>query len=218
MTVATEHIEQVWHWCRRAYLRHGINLSFPKNTDPTKTYQWRYLSALATRLEEWEFDDRLSVRFVDTVVGYAKRRGLLRKGLSIFQQSNLLRVCYEQLRIADANEQANIETVARTRRWLESQRKSLSLVSLLLQRDTIGAYPNIVKWFQAGMLTPLYLALSRSCGTALLKLERQNETERALLPPASTLLLLRTEFLNCPERKLEIRDVLKDDWRLPCRQ
>ena len=217
MTTTADRIRIVWEWCCAAYLQYGNRkLSFPRNTDPTKTYQWRYLQTLEHKFREWEFDDTLAKAFIVIGVKYAVRHKLMNKGLAIFHQSNLLKVFHDQLCKAAAFAKSTIGIVANTKSWLDSQAAGQPLLDVLLMRESIGSYSNIVKWYQAGRLPVEYLALSRSCGLAMARLLKEAPGEREVLPDNLCLFTTRTSILQEVDTKFKLRNTLQEDWRLPC--
>lgn len=219
MITTTDRIYTIWQWCRDAYLQHGNRrLSLPPETDPTKTYQWRYLESLNKRFTEWGLSDKLCKEFIKTAVCYAKERKLLNKGLTIFLQNNILGECYERLRkYADCVTDI-VSILRKTKLWIDNQVKESNndLVALLLKRKRIGSYTNIVCWYQSGHISDTYLSLSRSCGVALAQLETIDKTERKLLPSSYELFTQRTSILKETKTKLDIKYILQDDWRKPC--
>jgi len=219
MATTVDRIHLIWCWCCDAYLRiAGRRLSLQKDTDPTKTYQWRFLTALNKKFDEWEFDDALCKAFIDVAVRYAKRRHLLNKGLSIFLQGNLLQECHDELRAQDRKGEDILHILRRTKAWLVQQAVDHDgdIVAALTERCGIGAYPNIVRWYEGGQLPEIYLALSRSCGIVIARLARQHADERALLPKDYRLCLVQNSALSSPCAKFDIKNILQDDWRRSC--
>ncbi len=220
MITTADRTSLVWHWCRDAYLRIGGRcLELPKDTDPHKTYQWRYLCALDKKLAEWGFDNDLARAFIDTAVRYAVRRKLLSKGLSIFGQKNLLDECHKELCAASRKQDDVVTILGRTRKWLgdmATEHGISDLTGLLLRRRAIGSHTNLVRWYQGGDLPEVYLAISRSCGSALVQLATSDKVERSVLPADMRLYLVRTAVLRDALVKFEVRNLLKDDWRKQC--
>ncbi len=66
-------IKEVWLWCTEAYLRCGRKLSLPEGTDPAKTYQWRYVAAIAKKFEEWDLSDEAAQKFIGIAAQTAKQ-------------------------------------------------------------------------------------------------------------------------------------------------
>lgn len=215
LEVNDEQIMTVWNWCSDAYLQHGIRLKLPANTNPSSTYQWRYARAIANKFMEWEFDDATSIQFIQIAVRHCKDAGVLRKGLASLHQSNLLKVCYNQLKKKSESNIQSIETIEHIQRWLVKKSRG-NLLNELLHRNDPDEYCNLVKWFKASKISKLYLALSRTCGKALIRLKKTNHEERLLLPPATTLFMLRSEFVEDSNNLVLVRQILGNDWREQC--
>jgi|3_EtaG_2_1085321.scaffolds.fasta_scaffold00213_11 hypothetical protein len=214
--VEADKIWKVWHWCSDSYLRHGIKLAFPKHTDPVKTYQWRYCRSLAEKFEEWDFDDEMSVRFIDTAVKHAKKIGVLRKGLAVLHQGNMLDVVLDLLKHESASYIQSIESLVFVKKWLDTQIGDKDPVEAMLDRERPGAFCNIVIWHQASRLPAIYISLSKSCCKALAKLKKQELEERGLLPKMTDLYRLRSDFIQDINNLKQARNILGDDWRKLC--
>ena len=81
---------------RKQMKRYGKFVSFPKNTDPTKTYSWRYLTKFIDDFDTIGLDDGELPSVIEAVVQDAKKRGLLRCGISILNKVDLLAVCHNK--------------------------------------------------------------------------------------------------------------------------
>lgn len=213
-TTTNSQVYTIWQWCCNAYLQHGQRrLSFPRDTDPTKTYQWRYMEALRSKFKEWEFDDRMSKDFIEIAVQYANKNHLLNKGPSIFMQKNLLEVCYNELKNREKSVDGMINIINRANTWLHNQVGDKPLLNVLLRCESLGSYPNIIKWYKSSHLPEQYLALSQSCGLAMATLAKTKPDERSLLPNNARLFMLRMAILNNTAIKFQIRSILHNDWR-----
>jgi hypothetical protein len=209
-------IWKVWNWCSDSYLRHGIRLSFPKHTDPVKTYQWRYCRSLTEKLEEWDFDDETSCRFIDIAVQHAKSIGVLRKGLAVLHQGNMLGVVYDLLQQESEFDDQSIQSLVYIKKWFDQQISDGNLITYLLERPHPGSYCNITIWYQANRLSPLFISLSRSCCKALNRLKKLDEEERGLLPKVTELYRLRSDFTDDVNCLKKAKDILGEDWRELC--
>lgn len=209
--VTDEKIWQVWEWCSNSYLRHNKKLAFPKKTDPQKTYQWRYLKALTSKIDEWAIDDDTAQKIIDEAVNYSHRRGLLAKGLAALLQGNILQVCLDSIKTAERNTDQICASLSETERWIAERVGDRNRLETLLCQPT-GVLHNITLWYQATKITPLYLSLSKSCGKALAKLD---DDERSLLPKSTALYLIRIRFLAEQDIKV-IKAIFGDDWREIC--
>jgi hypothetical protein len=212
LELTDDQIMTVWDWCSDAYLQHGIRLKLPANTDHTKTYQWRYTRAIANKFAEWDFDEAASKQFIQIAIRHCKNAGVLRKGLASLHQHNLLKICYDQMtRKANSNVQS-IDTIAYINSWLRKKAKG-DLFKQLLHREDKDEYCNLVKWYNASKITKLYLAISKTCGKALIGLQKVNPEERSLLPQDTTLYMLRTEFAEDDDNLRAVKQILGNDWR-----
>ena len=203
----------VWDWCREIYLQQGkIKLSFPKGTDPTKTYQYRYVQQLATKLSEWEFDEPTSRRFIEIAVAYARDKGLLHKGLSLMCQKNLLEIAHKRLEREKEQDSGILSELERIHAWVASKISSDPVDAMLARRNP-DSYCNLVKWYGERRLSDLYLSLSASCGRALARLEQIDPIERQEMPTSSRLYLARMIFLQDDSNGREAKRIMRGDWR-----
>lgn len=206
----------VWSWCSEAYLRQGRRLSLPAGTDPSKTYQWRYATAIAKKFEEWELPDEAAKKFIDIAVRLAKEKGLLNKGLAVLHQHNMLDLCYEELQEESNNNTRTTDSLRHIKSWLSKKIGDGNAVEVLSSRADPDGFCNLTMWFQASRITPLYLALSRSCSKVLARLNRDYPDERGLLPRQTELYILWQEFLKDQGNLNQARDIFEQDWREPC--
>lgn len=206
----------VWTWCSEAYLRHGRKLQLPKGTEPSKTYQWRYVTAISKKFDEWELSDDAAKKFIDIAVSIAKEQNVLHKGLAVLHQSNMLERCYERLgQESDGNGQT-LDSLRHINAWLAKKIGTRNMLGVLLSRENPDGFCNLVMWYQASRLTPLYLSLSRSCLRAIATLNRDHPDERGLLPKDTEIYLLRDGFLRDTSNLHQAREIFAQDWREPC--
>lgn len=209
-------VQHVWDLCSAAYLRHGSRLSMPANTDPTKTYQWRYAKAITAKFNEWDFDNDTSAKFIDIAAKRAKERGLLHKGLSILHQNDMLQICFQALQQEERGNKGNVVLLRDTKNWVDSQINGRDPISVLLARTSNRALCNLSIWYKASKLSNLYLSLSQSCRTALSRLSQQSPDERGQFPSAPKLYMLRVEFLNDIGNKRHAQQIFNSDWNEIC--
>lgn len=215
LEVTDEEVMNVWNWCSDAYLQHGIRLKLPASTDHTTTYQWRYARAIANKFAEWRFDEDTSIQFIQIAIRHCKEAGVLKKGLASLHQSNLLKVCYDQLKKkADSNSQA-IDSIEYIHSWLCNKSQNNMLKQLLHKNDP-DEYSNIVKWYKASKISKLYLSLSKSCGKAMARLNISYPEERLILPSTTSLYMLRSEFIEDANNLRCVKRILGNEWRDLC--
>lgn len=187
----------------------------PANTDPHKTYQWRYITAISSKFDEWGFDDQTAQKFIDFAVRYAKRLNILRKGLAVLHQNNMLDKCYKMLQDEVDGDHHIIESLKRSRDWIDRQANGTPLLDVLLSRPNEDAFCNLTMWYRSNRITDLYLALSKSCCQALATLD---EIERSVFPSKAHLYVTRTELSRNVHVLKAARRILFDDWRELCKQ
>lgn len=202
-------IDNVWNICLETYIQHGFKLSFPKGTDPKKTYQWRYVSAIAKKFVEWDFDTEMSKRFIDIAVKYSKSAGTLCKGLAALHQNNMLDICYKELLSESDNDSQSISSLMCVNTWLNSKIGTNDLYDILIKRHKTDGFRNLTMWYQASRITPLYMSLSRSCIRAIKTID--DEYEQLILPKMTTLYTIRTSFLDDLNDLDKVRNILKQD-------
>jgi hypothetical protein len=214
--VNDDRIWAIWNWCSDAYLRNGQRLKLPANTDPTRTYQWRYVKSIAERFVEWEFDDDTCRKFIDIAVDYANKRGVIRKGLAVLHQSNMLDICYKMLLEEKNTVRQSQDSLDMVHKWFRMQIGNRNPIQVLLQRPQVGAMCNITQWYRARKISDQYLAISRSCCRALARLEKIDSVERSMLPKATKLYSLRSEMSKDLKTFKSARRLLGNDWRELC--
>jgi len=211
--VDDDRVWSVWNWCSDAYLRNGQKLSFPARTNPKNTYQWRYAKAIAERFVEWQFDDDTCRKFIDLATKYAKQTGVLRKGLAVLHQTNMLDICYRMLLEEKNSNRQSQDSLENIHAWVTRQIGVANPVDVLLQRARPDAMCNLVQWYRANKISDLYLAVSKNCGKALSRLTKLDISERELLPKPTKLYMLRADIARNVEKLKQIKHILDSDWR-----
>lgn len=194
-----ERLLGLWQLCRTSYLRHQNRaIDFPKGTDPTKTYQWRYLQALDRAITEFGLDEGITAKFIDIIAKYGHSRRLEAKGLAIFLQRNVLEICYEQLKKEHDSIEQTISIISMAHQFLTKKTGQSPKHLTLLRKENLGGYCNLISWYQAMSLPEAYIALSKPCGLALMTLEKQQPRDRQLIPSATKLYLTRHRLCSQP--------------------
>lgn len=208
--VSNESVMRVFELCSHIYADFGLRIKFPEGTDPTKTYHWRYAGIIAQQLQDWEFDEATTDKFIRVAVGYAKSNGLLAKGLSLLCQKNLLKVCYDKLQAECSRAKSASGSLADSAQWVSAQVGSKDVVKTMLRRERAGGYCNLVRWFTERRVSALYLALSKSASKAMMGM---SPSDRAALPSQSSLYLLRTEFTKNEDNRAAAKLALGGDCK-----
>lgn len=211
-----DRIWTIWNWCLDEYLRNGRTLKFPPKTDPHNTYQWRYITAIAKKFEDWDFDDVTCKKFLEVAARYAREQKILYKGLSVLHQSNMLDTCYKLLQEEQKNNGRNIASLQSAHNWVMSRCNGSNPVDILLYRRREGALCNLTQWHKARRIPDHYMAISKVCCKALAELARHHPWEREMLPPQIDLHLLRRDMSHDVGTLKKIRKILGDQWRHSC--
>lgn len=195
-------IFKVFKYCKDAFKNAGINVSFPKNTDPKKTYKWRYIIKFIQKVDELGMSANIMRRLIDEVAKYASKQSRKHKGLALLVNEQVLSMCCDNM--ADIDKQ-NIAIVDRIREHHNKVRG----VDLLSKTHKNGL-PKIVKLYMQGEISELFLAISKKCHEAMMRLDK---TERSMLPSGNELVLNRMELDGNLELKGKVKEVMEDDWR-----
>jgi len=212
LDLTDENIMDVWLWCSEAYIQHGIRLKLPTNTNPTKTYQWRYLKSIAAKFKEWQFDESTSKQFIQIALKHCNNSGVLRKGLAALHQKNLLQICYEELKNRSNSIDQSLNSIKHIHKWLYNKKQD-NLINTLLYRKYEDEFCNLTKWYNANKISKLYLSLSKPCGVALHKLGNIDAIERSYLPKLTSLYLARSNFIEHLGNTDRVKTILGSDWR-----
>ncbi len=209
--ILEDKLMKIWQWCHDIYLQHGIKLNFPKGTDPTKTYQWRYIKSINKKFDEWEFDDLTAQRYIEIVVSQAKRHNILRKGLAALHQRHMLEYCYNIFTSQITNNSSKQKHLASVKAWFDAKIAGEEALNVLLKRSSKRALPNIIIWYQSSQLDDLFISLSKSCSQAARSIK--DDAEKRLIPSSTTLYLVRNEFLAEINNSHFAKELFGTDWR-----
>ncbi|MCK9558606.1 MAG: hypothetical protein M0R50_11290 [Candidatus Cloacimonetes bacterium] len=211
-------ILRTWKWCQEAYATHGVKLAFPKDTNPKKTYQWRYATKLANKIDEWELDKQTAKAFINIAVGYIKERNLLHKGMSVFFQDNMIDICYDRMQKHTSCIDDRINRFSATHKFIKTKCRNRTPVSVLLGRESFDKMRNIVRWYKSNDITASYLSMSIVCTEALSKLAVIVPDERNLLPSDAELYCQAIDLLKNDDFESQAKTILGNDWRMLCRR
>lgn len=197
-----DRILRIFKYCQIAFNRVGINVSFPKNTDPSKTYKWRYLENFDRRISDLQVSDDTILKILNAIVDHAVKHKQLRKGLALLAVDQILDI---GLKAIEGQEKASGHLIDR----LQADHDFVG------DKDPAGkdhnkALPNLVKWYMTGQISKQYLTVSRKCHAAMIGFDR---VERSLLPPGKELVMLRMEMMGDDNTKRRIMYIMGDDYR-----
>jgi hypothetical protein len=192
-------IIRVYKLLRSQLKKYGRFISFPKKTDPSKTYIWRYISKFIDNYDQIGLEDDEMPGIVEAVVQEAKKTGLLRCGASVIIKVDLLAVCNKKFENDNNEENKTIKSVRCTHAFLQDKCDGNITVEKLIYKPSKRSYTNMIRWYQSGEIDTGYLIMSRTCRRAIKELD---EDEKALLPNIRNTISIRTR-LQCRERIME---------------
>jgi len=202
-----DRIHYIYQILHRLMPKYGRNFSLPQNTDPQKTYAWRYLTCFAKKLDEYEIDDDHLSLIIEEMLRYAKTRGLLKRGIAILIKQDILMLCIKKLEREEKITEAKTNAIKRSHLFLMDQTKYINDPRYILSfRRNYNSYVNMTCWFEQGLLSPEYIAISKACKETLSRLE---SSESELFPSPKELLKLKFKVLSGDTT--ELKNILGDD-------
>jgi hypothetical protein len=193
---------KLFKYCKESFGKAGINISFPKNTDPRKTYKWRYLENFSNKIDNWNVSDDTITQLIDSMVAQAKKRGHINKGLALLTSDQILE---DSLKIIENSDELDRLTVNRIK-----QECALILDLNLLAKNKHHGLPLIIRLYIQNKISDVLLALSQKCHNAMIQLDN---IERAMLPNGKKLIMLRMNVNKNPRIRNELKNILQSDWR-----
>ena len=92
--ISDSRVFTVYSWFQSEMIRAGRKIKLAKNTDQTKTYQFRWTKSFIKQCNYLGLDDKTIRMLIVDVVDYAKKRNLLNRGTQILCMSNITDICY----------------------------------------------------------------------------------------------------------------------------
>jgi len=185
------------------------NVSWPAASDYKKTYMYMWFKKFAEWLEENNLDDDTANRIVVALVKYAKKKGILNKGASILRHKRIYEIALMELEDIENKKELESNSLKNTIDELNSLRNGAPLFDFLIKRRGIGEYPNIVLLFKSGVITPQFLAISKSCRKAINNLDKKT---RELLPPNIDLMRIQVKIKFDDDKKELASSLLQTDY------
>ena len=200
-----EKINQIYQIFQRKARKFGVNLSLPENTDPHKTYSWRYLINFANKMESLGITEEHFPVIIDALLAHARSKKLLNRGFAILIKSEVVELIIKKFEKEIAKDNQKFEEIRNSQQFLMKQGNTQEI---LFQRKNAGAYTNMTRWYQQGYLCTNFLVLSRNCRTVLNKLD---VTERRLFPEPIKLMRLRLQLLSNNGFVVKLQEILGED-------
>ncbi len=193
---------KVFKYCEDAFGKIGINVAFPKHTDPKKTYKWRYLVKFVEKLDELQASSETTILLVRAVARYADTHQQRHKGLSLLMSDKVLEACCASIEKDNASMHKLLVSIEAD--------NTLVCDNDLMHKTNKNGLPDIVRWHMQGAISEVYMALSRRCYEAMLKLDK---IERSMLPSGNQLIAARTKLFQSVRLKHKVKLAMGDDWR-----
>lgn len=200
-------IINVYNILRNKIHKYGKNISLPKNTDPQKTYGWRYLSGFVDRMEELELNDDCIPTVIDALLIHAKNHRLLNRGFAVLNKLDILDLIIKNIEKENKSDKSIINTVMNSFQFVKSK-VEIDIISTLLNRRRPDLYANMTLWMQQNHININYVAISKSCRKALGMIKG---SERELYPPIIKLMKIRIAILSNKENLELLKNVLGND-------
>jgi len=188
-------IYKYFKYCQAAFGAAGMKISFPIGTDPKKTYKWRYLEHFVKKIDEWGVSDIAVKSIIFSIVKYCKdNRILYSKGMAILSMDNILDIGYRDM-------QMNHEIFRQACAVLKMNQRFVNEHGGI---DNI----NIIKWYQSGGVSKLYIIFSKRCLKAL---RGVSEAHRLMVPSYDELWRIRQKYVMIKEIREAAKRYLGDD-------
>ena len=209
--VADSKVFTVYSWFQTEMCKVGRKIKFPKCSDKTKTYQFRWTKNFVNKCyNELDLNDEIVYFLISDMVGYAKNQKLLNKGTQILCMSNIIDICYQGLENMAEDEVSLIEELTSCHNFLYEQTNDKDILVHRLTEAEKGC-SNLLYWHNLGYLTEVYMALSKNCSQALTKLPKEEKEE---LPTQFELFRICTHVVS-DDLLPRLKVILGSDLRIP---
>jgi len=181
----------------------GRNI-IPKNTDPKRTYQYRYAAKFMKNMEgvSWETIKKI-VYYAVEYASENRKKSVWTRGLWILTKSNIIVIAYEKSKEEDRQRQLYLDKVIKSKKFAEEHNYEFS------KTKTEGGFPNIVTWYDSGEISLTYLAMSESCKKALTTID---ETDRRMIPDQKEIIRRRIRCLMDKDYREKLKNTLGSDY------
>lgn len=203
----------VYSWFQSSMRNVGRKIDFPRCSDKTKTYQFRWTKRFVDRCyNELHLNEEIIKYLINDIVSYAKRRNLLAKGTQLLCMKNIVDICCHSIKQMVDDESSLIEELRSCRDFLlEQTNDKNTLTHILVEPVSEGGCSNLVYWYNLGYLTETYLALSKKCSGSISKLPLDEQSE---LPSRIKLLRICTHAVSGDLISI-LESVMGADLRIP---
>jgi len=175
----------------------------PKDTDPKRTYQYRYAAKFLKNMKgvPWETIQKI----VYCAIEYAKeneKASVYSRGLWILTKSNIVDIAYKKAKEEDQIRKSDLVKVVKSKEFANEHDYKFS-------ESVDGGFPNVVAWYDSGKISLTYLAMSESCKKAFSVLD---EVDKRILPNQKDIVKRRIRCLIDTEYKKQLKDIMGTDY------
>lgn len=189
----------MYEWFIKIASSNGCKISYPRCSDITKTYQYRFVNKFVKEALKSDLDIDQMRLFVRKIVKYAKAKRLIHRGAAILNMSDIFDICYRELK-EDINSADNyVKLISESKKHITND---------LNKPNEFGGYSRLTCLVDSGDIPIITLAVSRRCMDALRKLDH---CERSRLPSDAELFKLRVKMLINKSTYNEISNILGND-------
>lgn len=184
----------------------GKGFQWPKAKDPTKTYPYRYFKSFLVKCKkDYDLDLDECKLVIRSIVKYAKRRGILNKGVSLISKSDTIEICFRDV-------QSEIEKMKYTLDGIEKSSRCLNgiddKVTFLKKKKNRHSSPNIIAMRESSELSDGFIALSKSCIKSIAGLSDEDKSQ---LPSLRELFIIKNRLID-KLGKEDLQNVLGSDF------
>jgi len=190
--------------------QYGKKISFPNNTDPRKTYSWRYLSKFIDRYDQLELGDQVMTDVLGAMVTEAHNKKYIGCGVSLLNKVDIITVYHKTLETEIDIMKKQLANIKKSFDFLDQKEKELKQdkCTLLANRPHKKSYTFLTRWYDSGFLSIEYIMVSKSCRQVLKNLGKD---ERLIFPKFGDLMKIYLK-LTREEIKEQICKILGNDF------
>jgi hypothetical protein len=198
----------LFKYCKDKLRNDNIHISFPRDTDPRHTYQWRYLTKFIEKVDKFQISDAFGQELAYNILAdaFTKNRAKA-NGISILNFPSAIESGLNRLVRQESYKKQAVEGLTSIHTFLSN---IPNCIEHLIRKPRIAGSPNIVLYHMQGKISTLYLSVSLTCAAAMRSLSPK---DRRLLPPSSELFECRFRLLNDNCLCKEVQVILGEDWR-----
>jgi len=185
-----------------------IPIKPPKNTPLKLSYLWKNIEKLTNKFKEWNFTIGECDKYIEIMSSYVINQHKSGKICNRIVLSNMmLEYCYNAISEQKSNEDDLIRTIVSSHDFIRSIGVS-DIAAHMASRHKPGALPNIVLYYQQGLINVQYIAFSQECKKALSMILSRSSSDRSFIPSDATLQYIANYQLR--SRSTQIRSIINN--------